>query len=165
MQATERVRDGLRAVVAIGTPVEVRRFLATARRLGTLVEAERPVPAGRGRLQVRAVLWAAGPPVRVSRDELPPAGPVRWSPPPWLTGRVAWRAGAVAAGLGALGLVCRGLLSAAAWTGEHGGQIVGWLIVAAAGTGLVAALTVRGGRQGRGRVHHCPGCPHGGARG
>lgn len=89
MRATERVRDGLRAVEAVGTGDELRRFLVTARRLGTLVDAAEPEPAGRGLWRIRAVLWATTAPVRAPQAQLAP--PVDRRPVRLVRGR---RAGA-----------------------------------------------------------------------
>ena len=147
MQATERVRDGMRAVQATGTAEEVRRFLTTAKRLGTLVDADQPVPAGQGLWQVRAVLWAVAEPVRVPQAALP--GPPVWVTPPWLTGRVVARtvAGlAVAAALaGLLWVLWQAATGAAQWTAGHAGQVVAVLVLA----GLAgAAWAVRRLRRG-----------------
>lgn len=156
MQAKERVRGGLRAVVYTGTAAEVDRYLVRVRRSGELVGHDKPAPAGRGLWQVRAVLWATSQPVRVPRTALPPP-PVPWRPgvPGWLTPQVARWAGGVLAAVAVLGvagwLLVRAVSSAAAWTADHSGQIVAAL--ALAGLGGVVWLARKLGRRGG-----TPGC-------
>jgi hypothetical protein len=164
VQATERVRNGLRAVIFTGTAAGVDRYLAEARADRRLVGHDRPTPAGPGRWRVRAVLWHVVEPVRVPRTQLPPppGRRVGWSPDPATVARVVWWAVGVAVVCGVGWLVWQATRSAAEWAAANPGLLVaGGLGAGALGLSW-ASRKLR--RPCPGQMHHCPRCPHGGGR-